>query len=257
MLDERIAELIQADVDGELSVSEEDELRSVLDQSAEARQFREDMVRVAQLMAELPPVEVPAPLRRRVLERIELPARPRWRLDRLTGTRWFQPASYGLAIAAGVMMAVGYAQLQPAGPVDLQSLVGTMVSQGEVRQGSRDGSGRLEIGLPGLSGAVDLKPVSGGVWAVEFALDSDRPIELRLDLGTAGYRFGGFADATSGVEAIEVSAGEFRMTMAGSRQFVVFLRRDGESVSDAGAIGIAVGRQGEMLYQGSLMPASG
>ena len=42
-LDERIAELIQADVDGELGQADRAELTSALEQSSEARKFHDEM----------------------------------------------------------------------------------------------------------------------------------------------------------------------------------------------------------------------
>jgi anti-sigma factor RsiW len=251
MLDERIAELIQADVDGELTASERDELEAVLKQSAEARRFREEMLQVARLMAELPLVNPPPGLTRRILDRIELPSRTRWLV---ASTTWFRPASYGLALAAGVLIAVGIDQATPTGPADIQNLVGSMVRQG--KELPQLATGRLDIGSPGVEGRVLLKALDDDAWAMEFAIDSAMPVELTVELAAAGLRFGGFANPSTGVEVIEVSGGEVRIMTEGYHQFAVFLRRSEGSQSVVQGIGIAMSKQGENIFQGSLEVAS-
>jgi anti-sigma factor RsiW len=246
MLDERIAELIQADVDGELAVAERGELEAVLKQSAEARRFREEMLQVARLMAELPLVNPPPGLTRRILDRIELPSRTRWLV---ASTTWFRPASYGLALAAGVLIAVGIAQVTPTESGDFQNLVGSMVQQGKVLPASA--SGQLRIRVPGVEGRVQLKAIEQA-WAIEFDLDSEQPVEVTVDLASAGLRFGGFADPSAEVEVIDVSGGKVRVVNQGSHRFVLFLRSSAESEAGARAVAVAVSQAGETLFEGEL-----
>lgn len=251
MLDERIAELIQADVDGELPAADRPELERTLAESAEARRFRDEMLRIARLMSTLPPTEPPADLRRRILDRVELPAPARWLAF---GGSWFRPASYGLAVAAGVLVAVGIAQVVPSGATDIEHLVGSMVRQdGSL---SAPAAARLDIEAPGVTGEVSVT-VLDGVRAIEFEFVSERPVELRVDLAGSGLRFGGIADPESGVQVMDLSGGDVRVVNHGSRRFMLFVRPEAGREAGTGSVGIAVGQEGKTLYQGHLQSGDG
>ena len=251
MFDPRIAELIQADVDGELTASDRSELASFLERSEEARRFREDMLQVARMLSAIPLAEPPAGLRQRILQRIRLPERrSRWEWVAL----WLRPASYGLAVAAGVLLAVGLGRLGSGGPSDFEGLVGSLVRPGEKAPLSGATAGSLAFGSEGVTGRIVFKALDERSLALEFVIESAQPVELSLDLARAGLRFGGFADAAAGVDVIEVAGGRVRMQSEGRRDFVVFLRRADGSGYAGEPIGIEVSRQGERIGRGLLQP---
>ena len=241
---ERIAELIQADVDGELAAEDRAELSLALEDSAEAREFHDEMTRLARLMADTPDLDPPWGLRRRILDNAILPARPHL-------SRWLRPASYGVAIAAGVLIAVGVTQMTPQTPQDMSSLVGTMVSQGQDL--SRPPTSELIIDVESVQGKVRLKDLDLA-WAVEFDLKSEDAVEIVIDLGETELSFGGYAnrDEHTRNENFEVSEGKVWMTNDGSHQFVLFLRRVPEGNKGSQEIGIAINQRGETVYQGLL-----
>ena len=242
--EERIAELIQADIDGELAADDRAELDSALESSAETRKFHDEMARLAKLMADVKDLDPPWGLRRRIIDNVKLPPRPVW-------SRWARPASYGLAVAAGVLMAVGVTQISPQGSTDMSSLVGTMVSRGA--ELSRPSSSELSIDVEAVQGQVLLKDLDSA-WAVEFELNSNDDVEIAIDFGKAGLSFGGYAnrDGSSKNENLEVSEGKVTMTNNGSHQFVLFLRRVPESSEGSQMIGITVSHQGEAIFDGLL-----
>lgn len=242
MLDERLAELIQADIDGELGAEQRAEVSRALEASEEARVYHSEMLRVARLMAETPDQDPPFGMRKRILDSIELPA---------AGTSWFRPASYGFAMAAGVLLAVGVISIAPMGDRDLGSLVGTMVNDGQdISNQAEDG---LTIDLAEINGQVWLKDLDHA-WAVEFELESEMPVDVMVDLNDTGMRFGGYADQAGyqGEEVLKVSGGEVRVVNQGTRHFVLFLRNIPEQKVNPQEIGIAVILQGENIYQGYL-----
>jgi len=243
-IEHKIAELIQADIDGELSSADRAELAAALEQSAEARAFHDEMSRLAHALAETPDLDPPWGLRRRILDSITLPARPR-----LSG--WLRPASYGLAVAAGVLMAVGIVRLAPQTSEDMSSLVGTMVSHGEDL--SAASSSELVIDVQAVRGNVRLKELDSAC-VVEFDLESDDAVEIALDLDGTGLSFGGYANRNenAGNESFEASEGKVRMTNIGSHQFVLFLRRAPDGKEGSQKIGVTVNHQGGMVYNGLL-----
>ncbi len=241
---DRIAELIQADIDGVLASSDRAELTAALESSAEARGFHDELARLVKLMAETPDVDPPWGLRRRIIDSIKLPDRPP-----LSG--WFRPVSYGLAVAAGVLLAVGVAKITPQDAEDVSSLVGTMVSQAQDLP--RPTTSELAIDVPAVKGQVRLKSLNSA-WAVEFDLQSADAVDIAIDLAGTGLSFGGYAgqDENAGIKNFEVSGEKVRVTNQGSHQFVLFLRRVPEGSAGSQQIGIAVNQQGETVYRGLL-----
>jgi hypothetical protein len=247
MLNERTAELIQADIDGELADGDRSELEAALEQLAEARQFRDEMNRVAELMKSAPDLDPPWGLRRRILDSIQLPSRPR--LAAALSSLWSGPLSYGLAMAAGMLIAIGFAEVAPQGQEDLQGLVGTMVTNGADMPGSA--SSGLQIDLAAVNGQVSLKPADQA-WALEFDLQSTEAVEVAVDLGSSGLSFGGFANQDSGVENFTVSGGDVRVMNQGDHRFVLFLRNVPEQGVAPQEIAIAVNIAGNTVFRGML-----
>jgi hypothetical protein len=248
MLNERISELIQADVDGELAEHDRAELSRELLQSQEARKFSDDMQRVKQFMASIPSMDPPAGLQRRIIDAIKLPRRRRFSA---TTSRWFQRASYGLALAAGVVMGIGLTQVNPKETQDLSAMVGTMMSQPESQQGPAGDT--LAVSLDYVQGNIKRSYIDEAI-ALEFDLESVEPVEVTIDLSGTGMRFGGFADEelASVVEKFEASDGKVHLLSSGNHHYVLFLRNEPEGAAGLQDIGISLVQHGTNIYQGQL-----
>ncbi len=248
MLDERIAELIQADVDGELAEEHRAELNLALEHSSDARVFQAEMKRVAEIFAQTPDIEPPIELENRILDGVDLPSRS----SILAGhASWFKPASYGLAMAAGVLLAVGVGQLKPQDQLDMSKLVGSMVQNRH--ELSAPAAGQLGINIEAVQAQFQLTSLEQAL-VVEFDLNSTEAVTLVMDLKGSGLTFGGFAKQDVGVENFEVSGRKVRVSNQGAHQYVLFLRGvPGESAGQQD-IGIVVHQQGEIIYSGALEP---
>lgn len=250
MLTERITGLIHADVDGELAEHDRAELSRELLQSQEARKFREDMIRIKELMASIPGLDLPAGLHSRISNAIKLPRRRRFAKS---SSRWFQSAGYGLSLAAGVLMGIGIAQVSTQvstkNAQDLSAVVGTMLS--------RTGGG---LGATGKSLTVNLDYVQGNIKrsyldravALEFDLKSVEPVEITIDLRGTGMSFGGFSDQdlSPAVEEFEVSDGIVHLRSNGNQHYVLFLRNGPEGTTDLQDIGISLAHHVTDIHQG-------
>jgi len=248
MLNERITDLIQADIDGELTDHDRAELSRALLQSQEARKFRDDMIRINGLMASIPSLDPPFGLQHKIINAIKLPKRVQFSART---SRWLQPASYALALAAGVVMGIGLAQMSPRETQDLSTVVGTMLSQPESQHGSAGES--LAIRLDYVQGNIKRSYLDHAM-ALEFDLTSDEPVEVTIDLSGTGMRFGGFADQdfASALEKFEVSDGKVHLRSSGNQQYVVFLRNGPEGAERSQDIGISLAQHGANMYPGLL-----
>jgi hypothetical protein len=258
MLEQRVLNLINAEIDGELAPMERAELESALRSSAEARAMQAELRKLASAMEAMPEQEPPADLMRRILGQIKLPPRRSTAVSRFSIAGMlasFRPAQAGLAFAAGLLLTVSvYEATSRSGEkVDLSQVVGTMVANpaGTATQQTDN----LSIWAPGLSGTVSLSAL-GEFMLLNFDLESAQETEILVGLAETGFGFGGIAHTSAaGVavdESYEVSGGTLRVVNPGSHPFVVFLRRPGADAPGAEAIAIEVMRAGERVFEGSV-----
>jgi hypothetical protein len=251
MLDERTKELINAGLDGELSESARRELDETLAQSEQARQAAADMDRLGQLLGELPDLDPPPGLSGQILDRVELPRR--WSFREWLGlSPQATPAAYGLAFAAGLLMAVGFYELAPAPPAggDMSGMVGTLTGNKQDAAVKPLHQLPVESGL--IAGMVSLN-AADDMLVLEFDLESDAAVGIDVKLEGTGLSFGGFAKTQSGIEALKISAGGLRFVNQGQHQFAVILREDGDtSAARRQRIEIDFNHEGDTVFGGEL-----
>ncbi len=228
MNDSKYIELIQAELDDELSGDQRAELDTLLHESAEARATRKDFRNLAGLLRQVPSRQPPESLRRNILSEIEIAGR-----QRAAPSAWAIPAAarMAMAFAAGIVVTIGLFRLAPAdiGPTDTRSLVGAMVNhQALPDKLPRD---RLELGLDTVQGSVELHR-NNNLLILEFEFDSTGPVSLAVDFAGQGLQFEGFAHQSQTPPGLQVSADSIAIVASGDQSFVVFLAYTGQK--DAG-----------------------
>lgn len=228
MISERILELINADIDGELRPEDQSELDAALESSAEARAAKSELQKLSNLMDNLPPQQPPKGLGSRILGNIELPI-PKTSFSLSSLFSSFQPATAGVAFAAGLLLTVGYYELSSERmvPGDSASMAGTMIA------GKGSGPEFLKNDMhlrgDGFSGTISLRETSG-IYVLNFDLESELGTEVKVGLDKTGFAFGGFAEIQSDenrvFESVMMSGGALRVLNQGHQQFAVFLRED-------------------------------
>ncbi len=254
MLDQRIMELINADIDGELGLQEQKELQAVLDSSPEAVTFRRELLELNSAFRNMPELDPPPALARNILDRVQLQAR-RKPFDLPGFFARYNPVAGGLAFAAGLLVTVviyetGSRELTQQ---DTVSMVGAMVASDQIKApGQGD---RLLFDLDGLSGTVALN-VSENGQALEFDLDSSQLIEIELDLAKAGLMVIGFAQDDRGdgsfIDSLELLGGTMRVVNQGKHHFVIFLRQSPDSKNHGKDIRIGISQDGQRVYEDTL-----
>jgi hypothetical protein len=226
MLEERTLNLINADVDGELTPAEQQQMDSILETSAEARAMRAELLKLSNLLNSVPEQTLPQGLSSKILDQLA-PSRPvfNFSLSRLFGS--FQPVTAGLAFAAGLLLTVGFYEMSPQGGSSMGTagMVGTMVA------GQNSGLNLLENNLyfsgDDFSGSVSLSK-NNGLYILNFELESTDRQEIKVGLDLTGLSFGGFAETpgTSDhvMDTVMISGETLRAVSQGRQQFAVFLR---------------------------------
>lgn len=225
MSNERILELINAGIDGELSTSELSEFQQILDQSAEARSLQASWQALATTISGLPQRDPPDELRKNILEKVQLPGK-RQKTYRFSATS--PVTGYGLAIAAGLVMIVGIYQFGPrqSTPEDISRMTGTIAQQ--PTRGHAIDVDSLDIELEMVSGKVSLQG-SDNEFILEFDLSTTQALEVVVELSDSGLEFSGFRGQDNSAGEANVTDGTIRVSIDSDQQFAVYLRRSGDN----------------------------
>lgn len=254
MLEQRITELINADIDGELDPQEQRELKAILASSPEAVTFRLELLELNNAFRNMPELDPPPALARNILDQVQLPARQK-PFNFLGYMAGFNPVAGGLAFAAGLLLAVGFYETgsRKVTQQDMINVVGTMVAGDPIKDSGQ--GGRLLLDLDGLSGTVSLNVHENGQM-LEINLDSQQVIEIVIGLEQTGLVVTGFAQDVRGdgsyIDTLELAGGTMRAVSKGRQRFVVFLRPAPGLNQRGKDIRIRISRDGERVYEDTL-----
>ena len=213
--DPRLLELLHAELDGQLTAVEWEELERLLAATPDGPGLRDQLRRIEAALARLPAVPPPADLHQRILR--ALPAAPRaaspgWQHGHGRRGRGFRYAmAAGLVVA---MVGIGYsgALRQVFAPGEL---VATMGGQPAAAGDS------ASFESPGLSGTVAMQP-DGARWRLVIDLESAAPVAVHAAYAAPAFRLvqvGGDAPATG----LATAPGRFDFSRRGDGRTVLLL----------------------------------
>jgi hypothetical protein len=171
MLDEKSFQLLNAEIDGELSASDRAELSRRLLGSPELRAVRDELRLACAELERCPQVEPPAGLREKILAALPqeaqgIPTEARSRLGFALSPRTLR---FAAVIVGGVLVsAIAFQASRSVDGVGAGDVTGTMASSAPFPAGT------LRVDATRLRGTVTFTP-SAGKLRVRFALDSSQP----------------------------------------------------------------------------------
>lgn len=220
-MSDRLHELLNAELDGELDGAGRAELERLLAASPEARARREELRRVVEALAHIAPVEPPSELKDALFAAVRPAAS---KVVQFRGAkpqrRW---APYVGALAAGVALgAIGLSLYHaPRDGFDAASLAGTMADR------DRPAAGRLldtvRIDGEAVEGTATLEEVDG-LWVVELDLTTDRPVEVVASYDGTLVRLQGFVRPEATSEAVRAGPGQLSFINDGAQRAAIYLR---------------------------------
>ena len=245
-IDEKYAELINADIDGEISALEKNELDAFLASSEEGRALAAELRALAETLDGLPE-EIPPPhLKHVVMNAIpaskpEAPAAPGFlqSLFAVPGLR------YAATFAAGVILTVAVVdsgKIQQGAFDDVTGLVGTISDTAQLGPGVD----AEVIHKSDLAGTVTLRE-AGEMLIIDFDVSTSGPVDIVASYDDRSIWFNGFAQLESTGTSITASDGEIKIQVDGKRRYAVYLHNsqdhnllinlgffaDGESIHEA------------------------
>lgn len=220
MNDQRSIELIHAELDGEISAAEKDELDARLQEDPGLTDLREQLRGLASALERIEPVEPPPGLRARILAAVRpVPRRsiiasllPGWQAP--TMLRYGMAAAFGAAVAA---VALQLGTMESAGPADVRGLVGTIASY----QTPSAPEGAISLNSQGITGSIETHSQNGMV-VLDFDLAAERPVGIVADYSRSGLSFGGFAQLENAAASLDAQQGRITFLQQQSHRYAVF-----------------------------------
>ena len=254
MIDSRVQELINAAMDGELNDSERAELEQGLKESPQARDYQTSMQKMDTFLKQLPEKTVPHNLHAQMINAIDLPT-----ASKKTGERgsffgfssWPGFVRYGLATAAGLLVAVGIYEMSllPTDDGDLTNMVGTVVpaTPAPVLIDS------FSFQLDGHSNSVNLE-LHGDAIALDVNLEAEQTLEIIFDFSKTSLAFDAVDQAQTSLETLELKGNKLRVAGSGQQHFTVFMHRSSATFSGTQeSIVLEIMDNGQSIQRGELV----
>ena len=253
-LEQRIVDLLNGSIDGEISAAEQDELDSLLASSPDVRKFYKELRAVTRILDELPELEPPQYLQETIEKQVRLPVEGHTNTDKpglfggLLSANWLRT---GVALAAGVVLTVGVYEMgsEPITNGDSTSMVGTMANRDQADlQGALLDS--IQLDTEQLKGRVELRG-KDNLFTLQVQLDSDGPAEVVVNFGGRGLEFEGVSRLHNLENTVSVVDGAFHYAGMGEQQYTLNLRRT-EVVQKAAPLELEIFANNKLIQQAKL-----
>jgi len=223
-IEQKFSDLINADLDGEISAAEKIELQAFLDENAEGQALYDEL---ASLCTTLEGVEQeePPPYMRHIIMNSVPPTRPADESPGFLRVLLATPAlKYSVTFAAGVFLTlsiVNSSQVSNSAFDNVTGLVGTVADP--VHANLEDS---IDVVVPEVAGTVSLRS-AGSMLILDFDLVARDHIEIETEYTDRTIWFNGFAQLESEGTSVAAETGRVRLGMDGKRRYAVYLHNPG------------------------------
>jgi len=246
-IEQKFTDLINADIDGEISAEEKAELQAFLDENAEGRALHGEL---ASLCGTLESVdqEDPPPYMRHIIMNSAPPARADEESPGFLRILFATPAlKYAVTFAAGVFLTLSMLdadQISNQTFDDVTGLVGTVAEPVNATL-----AGYVTLSETDIAGTVSLRS-TGSLLILDFDLVSADHIEVQADYTDKTIWFNGFAQLASEGTTVSAEAGRVRLGMVeGKQRYAVYLQNRGDRDT---TVSLRFLSDGEIVHQAKL-----
>ena len=246
-IEQDMLELINADVDGEISDAGREKLHSYLQSNPEAQQLHTEIAGLCQSLDTVGELEPPPHLRHLILDSLKKPARQ----ERPATPFWKNflvapPLHYASMFAAGSLVTfliVSSNQISDHAFDDITDLVGTTSS--DVEGSGTTPTTTINLTDQALAGTVKAHR-SGSIMVIDFDLSSVEPVEIIAEFTDRDVWFNGFAQLESDGTSVAAETGRVSMQMTGKRRYAMYLHN---ASGDAATINLRFLAAGEVIHE--------
>ncbi len=242
-IDPNIVELINADIDGEISPADKDTLEAVLAENPEAQAMHAELSGLSLSLDQLPDLDAPPYLIHTIMAKIPKTESQDHRSNFLQGLFAAPALRYAAMFVAGAVLTLSLVssdQVSERAFSDVTGLVGTISSEIPVGPGIQT----MQIDRTDVAGHITLRS-SGPLLIVDFDLVSNGPIDIVASYSDQSVWFNGFAQLESPGASISAESGRITMKIDGKRRYALYLHNAGDrNVS----INLQFMSDGEIVY---------
>ena len=255
-VEQKYTNLINADIDGEISDVDKAELLRFLADSTEGRTLYEELSALCSTLESIEDETPPRHMRYVIMNAVkpmrarEESGRPGF-LDSLRAIVAAPALRYATVFAAGVALTLSLAN---SGKItnnvfnDVAGLVGTVANPVDTKLESS-----IDITETAVAGTVYLRS-RGPLLVLDFDLVAKGPIEIEANYVDPSIWFNGFAQLESSGTKISAGTGQVTLRMDGKRRFAVYLHNEGSRKT---TISLRFISAGQVVHQTSLDYAPG
>ncbi len=245
-IEQKYIDLINADIDGEISESDKADLLAFLDGSAEGRALRDELSSLCSTLDEIGQEDPPPHVKHVVMNSLA-PAKPEDKAPGFLQVLFATPAlKYAATFAAGVFLTlsiVNSSQVSERAFDDVTGLVGTVAEPVDTRVASS-----IHVDKADIAGTVSLRS-AGSLMILDFDLVAKDHIDIEADYSDRTIWFNGFAQLESEGTTVSAETGRVRLGMEGKRRYAVFLHNEGGRETTVNLRFLA---DGEVVHEASL-----
>jgi len=249
-IDQMYTDLINADIDGEISTAESAELHAYLAQNSEGRALHKELSSLCSRLDATESIDPPPHMRQVIMNSVK-PARPEAKSAGFLSTLFATPAfGYATTFAAGVLLTLS---LMNAGQISIRAFDNVTGLVGSVADPVNANTlGAISVDAAAVAGTVSLRS-SGSMLILDFDLVATQPIEIEADYTDKTIWFNGFAQLESSGTTISADTGRIRLRMEGKRRYAVYLQNEsGRNTT----VKLRFKADGQVLHEASLNYAS-
>lgn len=224
-IDPKIVELINADIDGEISPADKDTLEAMMAESPEAQAMHAELSGLSSSMDDLPDLDAPPYLIHTIMAEIPK-TETQGHGDFLRGLFAAPALRYAAMFVAGSVLTLSLVnsdQVSERAFTDVTGLVGTISSEVPVGPGIQT----MQIDRTDVAGHITLRS-SGPLLIVDFDLVSNGPIDIVASYSDQSVWFNGFAQLESPGASISAESGRISMKIEGKRRYALYLHNAGD-----------------------------
>lgn len=246
-IEQKFTDLINADLDGEISASDRTELQAFLSETAEGRTLHDELTSLCGTLDAVEQEDPPPALRHIIMNSVP-PARPGEESEGFLQVLFATPAlKYAATFAVGVFLTLSMVnsdQISNQTFDNVSGLVGTVADPVTATVASSVTLSEIDI-----AGTVSLRS-AGSLLILDFDLVSSDHIDVEAEYTDRTIWFNGFAQLASEGTTVSAEAGRVRLGMEeGKRRYAVYLHNEGGRDTTVSLRFLA---NGEVIHQAKL-----
>ena len=223
-IEQKYTDLINADIDGEISDEDKAALDAFLSENAEGRAFHAELSSLCTSLDAVPAEDPPRHLRHVIMNAAPRPVAEAASPGLIQSLLAAPALRYAATFAAGVFLTlslINSGQISNQAFDDVTGLVGSVANPVDAELVSS-----ISVDESTIAGTVSLRS-AGSMLILDFDLVSADRIEIEAGYTDPSIWFNGFAQLESSGTTVSAEAGRVILGMEGKRRYAVYLHNGG------------------------------